>query len=75
MRQIVSLCDPSLHRQPILPYPSLCNSRAMLHRSSDHDTVINNPLSFAFRAAFVHALRHDSAAIAAHNGRIDGIGI
>ena len=54
---------------------SLCNPRAMLHRSTDHNNVINNPLSFAVRAAFVHALRHNSATIAAHTAHIDGIGI
>lgn len=55
--------------------PIPCNPRAMLRCSTDHENVINNPLSFAVRAAFVHALRHNSATIAAHNGRIDGIGI
>ena len=54
---------------------SLCNSRAMLRCNTDHENVINNPLSFAFRAAFVHALRHNSATIAAHTAHIDGIGI
>lgn len=67
MRQIVSLSYPSLHRQPtfyrrqpILPFPRLCNSRAMLHRTT------------AFRAYLPRCNRIAPAIIPPQSPRIMG---